>query len=41
MRPGSKRKGVVFVEDPGKTDYGAVNAVFDDTCGNLINLHQE
>jgi predicted enzyme related to lactoylglutathione lyase len=34
-----KSKGVVFRGEPKKTDYGTqVN--FDDTCGNLIQLHQ-
>ena len=34
-------KGVVFVKEPGRMDYGGMDAVFDDTCGNLINLHQD
>lgn len=29
---------MVFPED---ADYGGVDAVFDDTFGNLINLHQK
>jgi catechol 2,3-dioxygenase-like lactoylglutathione lyase family enzyme len=36
-----KAKGVVFVKEPGRMAYGGVDAVFDDTCGNLINLHQD
>ena len=36
-----KAKGVVFVKQPGRMDYGGMDAVFDDTCGNLINLHQD
>ena len=36
-----KAKGVVFVKEPGRMDYGGIDAVFDDTCGNLINLHQD
>jgi catechol 2,3-dioxygenase-like lactoylglutathione lyase family enzyme len=36
-----KAKGVVFVKDPGRMAYGGMDAVFDDTCGNLINLHQD
>jgi catechol 2,3-dioxygenase-like lactoylglutathione lyase family enzyme len=36
-----KAKGVVFVKEPGRMDYGGMDAVFDDTCGNLINLHQD
>ena len=34
-------KGVVFVKEPGRMAYGGTDAVFDDTCGNLINLHQD
>ena len=36
-----KAEGVVFVKEPARMDYGGTDAVFDDTCGNLINLHQE
>jgi catechol 2,3-dioxygenase-like lactoylglutathione lyase family enzyme len=36
-----KARGVVFVKEPARMDYGGMDAVFDDTCGNLINLHQE
>ena len=36
-----KAKGVVFVKEPGRMGYGGMDAVFDDTCGNLINLHQD
>jgi catechol 2,3-dioxygenase-like lactoylglutathione lyase family enzyme len=36
-----KTKGVVFVKEPGRMDYGGMDAVFDDTCGNLVNLHQD
>ena len=36
-----KEKGVSFVMEPTKMDYGGTDAVFDDTCGNLINLHQD
>jgi predicted enzyme related to lactoylglutathione lyase len=35
-----KAKGVVFVKEPARMGYGGIDAVFDDTCGNLINLHQ-
>ena len=38
---GLKAKGVVFVREPGRMPYGGMDAVFDDTCGNLINLHQD
>lgn len=34
-----KALGVVFTEEPTKTDWGT-QAVFEDTCGNLIQLHQ-
>jgi catechol 2,3-dioxygenase-like lactoylglutathione lyase family enzyme len=36
-----KARGVVFVRDPARMDYGGMDAVFDDTCGNLVNLHQD
>ena len=32
-----KARGVTFTVEPTRADWGA-NAVFDDTCGNLINL---
>src|SRR6478609_5058651 len=32
-------RGVVFRSEPTKTDYG-IAATFEDTCGNLIQLHQ-
>jgi catechol 2,3-dioxygenase-like lactoylglutathione lyase family enzyme len=36
-----KAKGVVFVKEPGPMPYGGTDGVFDDGCGNLINLHQD
>jgi catechol 2,3-dioxygenase-like lactoylglutathione lyase family enzyme len=36
-----KAKGVVFVREPAWMDYGGMDAVFADTCGNLLNLHQD
>jgi predicted enzyme related to lactoylglutathione lyase len=36
-----KAKGVVFVKEPFRMAYGGMDAVFDDTSGNLINLHQD
>jgi predicted enzyme related to lactoylglutathione lyase len=36
-----KARGVVFVREPGRMAYGGMDAVFDDTCGNLISLHQD
>lgn len=34
-----KKLGVVFTAEPTKTEWGT-QATFDDTCGNLIQLHQ-
>ena len=34
-----EKLGVMFTMKPTTTDWGTL-AVFDDTCGNLINLHQ-
>ena len=34
-----KKLGVVFRGEPTKTEY-VTQAVFEDTCGNLIQLHQ-
>ena len=34
-----KARGVVFVSEPNRESWGA-NAIFEDTCGNLINLAQ-
>jgi predicted enzyme related to lactoylglutathione lyase len=34
-----KQKGVVFRKEPTKTDWG-IETVFEDTFGNLIQLHQ-
>jgi len=36
-----KARGVVFVKEPGRMAYGGMDAVFDDTCGNLINRHHD
>jgi hypothetical protein len=36
-----KAKGIVFVKEPSRMDYGGMDAVFDDTFGNLINMHQD
>jgi hypothetical protein len=35
------RPGVVFIQEPYRRDYGGIDAVFTDTCGNLLNLHQD
>src|SRR5215510_4440252 len=34
-----KELGVVFRKEPTKTDYG-IETIFEDTCGNLIQLVQ-
>lgn len=34
-----KGKGVVFTQEPTTTEWGT-QAIFEDTCGNLIQLHQ-
>jgi catechol 2,3-dioxygenase-like lactoylglutathione lyase family enzyme len=36
-----KARGVVFVKEPGPMAYGGMDAVFADSCGNLLNLHQD
>jgi predicted enzyme related to lactoylglutathione lyase len=36
-----KANGAAFVREPARMDYGGMDAVVDDTCGNLINLHQD
>jgi hypothetical protein len=34
-------RGVMFVKEPSIMPYGGIDAVFDDTCGNLVDLHQD
>jgi predicted enzyme related to lactoylglutathione lyase len=34
-----KSLGVVFSQEPQKADWGT-QAVFDDTCGNYVQIHQ-
>jgi predicted enzyme related to lactoylglutathione lyase len=36
-----RAKGAVFLSEPKQMDYGGTDAVLDDGCGNLVNLHQE
>jgi predicted enzyme related to lactoylglutathione lyase len=36
-----KAKGAVSVKEPWRREYGGIDAVLDDTCGNLVNLHQD
>jgi catechol 2,3-dioxygenase-like lactoylglutathione lyase family enzyme len=35
-----KEHGVVFRIEPTQMEYGGTDAMFEDGCGNLINLHQ-
>ncbi|MGH3737374.1 MAG: VOC family protein [Micromonosporaceae bacterium] len=32
--------GVEFTMPPTQMPYGGTDAIFDDTCGNYVNLHQ-
>lgn len=34
-----RKSGVVFEREPVETEWG-IEAVFDDTCGNLVQLYQ-
>ena len=34
-------KGAVFLSEPRQMAYGGTDAVFEDGCGNLLNLHQD
>ncbi len=34
-----KNRGILFSQAPKKTEWG-IQAVFDDTCGNWIQIHQ-
>ena len=36
-----KARGMVFVKEPARMDYGGMDAVFADSCCNLLNLHQD
>jgi catechol 2,3-dioxygenase-like lactoylglutathione lyase family enzyme len=33
-------RGAVFVSAPEQMPYGGTDAVFEDGCGNLLNLHE-
>jgi hypothetical protein len=39
MPGGLRPRGVVLVKEPARMDYGGMDAVWDDTFGNPINLH--
>ena len=34
-------RGVVFLSEPPAMGSGGIDAVFEDGCGNLLNLHQD
>jgi catechol 2,3-dioxygenase-like lactoylglutathione lyase family enzyme len=34
-------RGAVFVSEPQQRGFGGTDAVFEDGCGNLLNLHQD
>ena len=36
---GLKAKGWCSSRNPGRMAYGGTDAVFDDSCGNLLDLH--
>src|ERR687891_423780 len=36
-----RAKGVSFISEPTGYPYGGTDAVFEDDCGNLLNLHQD
>jgi predicted enzyme related to lactoylglutathione lyase len=36
-----RARGASFLSEPTRRDYGGIDAVFEDGCGNLLNLHQE
>jgi catechol 2,3-dioxygenase-like lactoylglutathione lyase family enzyme len=33
--------GATFLSEPRQMEYGGMDAVFEDGCGNLLNLHQD
>jgi catechol 2,3-dioxygenase-like lactoylglutathione lyase family enzyme len=33
--------GATFLSKPRQMEYGGMDAVFEDGCGNLLNLHQD
>jgi len=34
-------RGALFVSEPQELGYSGTDAVFEDGCGNLLNLHQD
>jgi catechol 2,3-dioxygenase-like lactoylglutathione lyase family enzyme len=35
-----RARGATFVSEPEHRSYGGIDAVFEDGCGNLLNLHE-
>ena len=33
--------GAVFLSEPRQMPYGGTDAIFEDGCGNLLNLHED
>jgi catechol 2,3-dioxygenase-like lactoylglutathione lyase family enzyme len=36
-----KERGAVFRSEPQEMGHGGTDAVFEDGCGNVLNLHQD
>jgi catechol 2,3-dioxygenase-like lactoylglutathione lyase family enzyme len=36
-----KARGAIFLFEPRAMGYGGTDAVFEDGCGNLLNLHED
>jgi len=36
-----RARGVTFLDEPRQMPYGGIDAVFEDGCGNLLNLHED
>jgi hypothetical protein len=39
--PASAADSEAARKEPSRRDYGGTDAVFADSCGNLLNLHQD
>jgi hypothetical protein len=36
-----KARGAIFLFEPRAMGYGGTDTVFEDGCGNLLNLHED
>lgn len=36
-----RERGAVVVMEPSRQEYGGTDALIDDGCGNIVNLHSE